>query len=279
MIMTHYKYIHIIALAALMVLSGCSTKQKYVYVEDAPRNEEIAITNNYSTTIFPGDQLYIYIYSQTHVAAQPFNEETREATITDGQNQYTPRKKDIKGYLVDANGNIQFPVLGDINTTGLTLDGLAQEIKARLVQGRYVKDPLVTVSLMNFRVTVVGEVTTPQLLHGKGNRMTIFEAIAQCGDITMDGIRSNVKVFRTNGNNLTIDSVDLTSKSVLDSPYYYLHSGDIVYVEPTPHKKRIAWRDDDWPNYLNIGVQSVRLAYYTVFYFYVLKKYPRGLYY
>lgn len=278
--MTLSKSIHLATVALLLLLSGCSTQQKYIYVADAPRNESMDIVNNYTTSIFPGDQLYIYVYSQTQVAVQPFNEETREASVSGTQqNRYIPKKKELKGYIVDGNGNIQFPVIGDISTAGLTLDGLAREIEARLIEGRYVKDPLVTVSLMNFRVTVVGEVTTPQLLHGSGNRMTIFEAIARCGDVTMDGIRTNVKVIHTNGDSHTIDSVDLTSRSVLESPCYYLHSGDIVYVEPTPHKKRIAWRDEDWPRYLNIGVQSLRLAYFTVYYFYILNKYPRTPYY
>lgn len=269
--MTIRKNILIVAVAVL--LWGCASQQKYVYLEDAPRGEEMEITNNYSTTIFPGDQLYIYTYSQSQVAVQPFNEETREATITDGgQTKVTVKNKEMKGYIVDANGNIQFPVLGDISTKGLTLDGLAREIEARMVEGRYVKDPLVTVSLMNFRVTVVGEVTKPQLLHGSGNRMTILEAIAKCGDVTMDGIRSNVKVIRTDGITQTIDSIDLTSKTMLDSPCYYLHSGDIVYVEPTYRKKRLAWRNEDWPTYMNMGAQAVRLAYHTVYYLYVIKR-------
>lgn len=246
----------------LLLLAACS-HQKYIYVNDAPRDEETAIVNNYSTVIFPGDQLYIYIYSDNHAAVEPFNEETRNAASN---------SNNLKGYYVDNDGTIKFPILGDISTSGLTLDDLANEIKARLVEGRYVKDPLVSVSLMNFRVTVIGEVKKPQLLHVNGNRMTIFEALAQCGDITMDGVRSNVKIIRTNGTMQTIDSVDLTSKTVFDSPCYYLNSGDIIYVEPTPHKKRIAWRDEDWPQYLNIGVQSVRLAYQTVRHIYTLGK-------
>ena len=258
-------YAALAALGIVATLAACSTTQKYIYINDATRDEEMVITNNYATTIFPGDQLYIYVYSQTPDAVRPFNEETRDV-ITGSE------KKELKGHIVDINGNIQYPILGFINTTGLTLDGLAREIEARMVEGRYVKDPLVTVSLMNFRVTVIGEITTPQLLHGKGNRMTIFEAIAQCGDVTMDGIRTNVKVVRTNGISQTIDSVDLTSKTVLDSPCYYLQSGDIVYIEPTPRKKRKAWRDDDWPRYLNIGVQAVRLAYHTVYYYYIINR-------
>lgn len=256
----------IIAAVTLAVLAvSCAQQQKYAYVSDAPRGEEKAIANNYSTTIFPGDQLYIYVYSQNQAAVKPFNEETRDAVPNSSD-------KPLKGYFVDDDGYIQYPILGAISTKGLTLDGLAREIEARMVEGRYVKDPMVTVSLMNFRVTVIGEITRPQLLHGNGNRMTIFEAIAQCGDVTMDGIRTNVKVIRTNGNIQTIDSVDLTSKTVLESPYYYLHSGDIVYIEPTPRKKRIAWRDDDWPRYLQIGTQAVRLAYTTVRYYYIMNR-------
>ena len=172
--MTLNRKIQLGALALLLLLTGCSSQKKYIYIEDAPRDEEMTIVNNYQTTIFPGDQLYIYVYSQNQIAVRPFNEETRNATTTDNQaNMYTLRKKELKGYIVDGDGNIQFPVLGTINTTDMTLDALGNEIKARLVEGRYVKDPLVTVSLMNFRVTVVGEVTNPRLLHGTGNRMTI----------------------------------------------------------------------------------------------------------
>lgn len=266
--MKHRKNITIaIAAITLTVLTAaCSPKEKYIYVNDAPRDTEMSIANNYPTTIFPGDQLYIYVYSQNHAAVKPFNEETRDAIPN-------ATKKELKGYFVDDDGYIQYPIIGAVSTTGLTLDGLAREIEARLVEGRYVKDPLVTVSLMNFRVTVIGEVKKPQLLHGSGNRMTIFEAIAQSGDVTMDGIRTNVKVIRTNGKAQEIDSIDLTSKSVLDSPCYYLRSGDIVYVEPTPRKKRKAWRDDDWPQYLQIGTQAVRLAYHTVYYTYIINRY------
>ncbi|MBR4506480.1 MAG: polysaccharide biosynthesis/export family protein [Bacteroidales bacterium] len=253
------------AVTLAILVASCAHTQKYAYVSDAPRNEEMAIANNYPTTIFPGDQLYIYVYSQNQTAVKPFNEETRDI-VSKSDN------KPIKGYFVDDDGYIEYPILGAISTKGLTLDGLAREIEARMVEGRYVKDPMVTVSLMNFRVTVIGEIKQPQLLHGSGNRMTIFEAIAQCGDVTMDGIRTNVKVIRTNGNTQTIDSVDLTSKTVLDSPCYYLHSGDIVYIEPTPRKKRIAWRDEDWPRYLQIGTQAVRLAYVTVRYYYIMNR-------
>ena len=137
---------------------------------------------------------------------------------------------------------------------------------ALLIEGGYVTDPVVTVNLMNFHVTVIGEVHKPRVVVAEGSRLTIFEALAQCGDITIDGLRTNVVVVRSGINTQTVDTLDLTRKEILNSPYYYLQQNDIIFVEPTEKKKRKAWRNEDWPKYLNIGVQSLRVAYTTIYY-------------
>ena len=256
--MKNSRYIILFAIAVLL-LSACR-EERYAYLKDAPRGEELPIMNNYTTTIFPGDQLYIYVHSQLQTSVLPFNEETKQ-TVQDGLGHTTSIDTKAKGYIVDDSGMIQFPILGSIHASGLSLDDLAHLIEGRLKGGKYVKDPMVTVSLMNFRATVIGEVKVPSLVHGFGNRMTIFEAIAMCGDITMDGMRTNVTVVRQGDGKVFVDTVDLTSKSVLNSPYYYLHSGDIVYVEPSDRKKRKATRNEYWPKYATISASALRLAY------------------
>lgn len=252
----------IVAVAAL--ISGCS-QEKYAYVGDAPRDEAMPINNQTATILQPGDRLYIYVYSLNPTSVRPFNQETN-MIVAEGSSK--SRGAEVNGYTISETGSIIFPVVGRIPVAGKTLTEVEREIEARLVEGRLVKDPIVSASLMNFRVTVIGEVKKPQAIEGNGIRMTIFEAIARCGDVTMDGIRSKVTVMRPADGTYTVDTVDLTSRSVLESQFYYLQSGDIVYVEPTKKKKRVAYRDEDWPHYLTTGASTLRLAW-TIYYRYM----------
>ncbi|MBR5092860.1 MAG: polysaccharide biosynthesis/export family protein [Bacteroidales bacterium] len=258
-----------ILIAAVLLLVGCQ-QQKYAYLENAPRHMKMPITTTYATTIFPGDVLYIYVYSQTPETAAPFNEETNRTDYTRQLQTYTNAKAfQPRGHLVGSDGSIVFPLLGTLSTTEKTADSLAHEIEQRLMDGHYVADPIVTVSLMNFRVTVIGEVANPQQLHADGNRMTIFEAIAQCGDVTMDGKRDQVVVVRSHGGKETVDTVNLTSRTVLESPYYYLQQNDIVYVVPTKKKQRTAYRNEEWVQYFSTGMEAIRFAYTTVYQWFI----------
>lgn len=254
------------AILMILLLAGCATPQRYAYLEDAPRHVKMPVAHNYSSTIFPGDVLYIYVYSQTPETAVPFNEETNRTDYSAWTNiNNTSKSFQPRGHQVDAKGDMIFPLIGIVNTTGMTTDSLAHHLERCLIDGNYVTDPIVTVSLMNFRVTVIGEVAQPSQLHSTGNRMTILEAIAQCGDVTMDGRRDRVVVVRSNGGEEVVDTVNLTSRTLLESPYYYLQQNDIVYIVPTKKKQRIAYRNEDWPQYLSTGLEAVRFAYTTIY--------------
>lgn len=253
------KLLPTLAFLSLMTLTSCSTG-KYKYVADAPRNEELPILGDYTSTLLPDDQLYIHVDSRSPETVVPFNQETNRSNLD--------RNTQVHGYHVSSDGDIIFPILGRIHAEGMTAEQLAAYIEGRLVSGRYVKDPQVTVRLMNFRVTVIGEVVNPQQIHMPDARITIFEALAISGDVTLDGLRDCVTIIRNIDGAYVVDTVDLTSRQILDSPYYYLHQNDIVYVEPTKKKKRIAWRDDNWPQYLTTGMAALRLAY-TAYYRYV----------
>lgn len=248
----------------VVLLCSCGTKYPYAYVKDAPRNEEMPITNNYTTTIFPGDRLKIRVDSRTQQSTLPFNEETNRSVTVQGSNQ-TITDPTMSGYLVAQDGTIQFPILGHIPAAGKTLDEMARYLEGRLVEGRYLKDPTVTVSMPNFHVTVVGEVAQPKMIQVQGNRITIFEALAQCGDVTMDGLRDNVKVIRFEDSDITVGELNLTSKEALNSAFYYLKQNDVVYVEPTPNKKKTSYRDEDWPKYISMGASSLNIAYTLVY--------------
>lgn len=262
----------ILLLCALSLLAACHSSQELAYFSDAERDSVQAVLSTYNTTIHPGDQLYIYVYSQAPEIAVPFNQETHSiaAEITHlnsvgGTNRSNKMSEtfqqsnssQVPGYLVDEAGTIVFPILGKMVVAGLTQDSLSRRIQNMLIDGGYINDPVVTVTPMNFRVTVIGEVSRPQELHITGDRLTILEAIAMCGDLTIDGKRENVTVMREKNGVATPINIDLTKKTLFDSEVYYLQSNDVVYVEPTDVKKRRMRRDENWPKYVSTTVSIV----------------------
>ena len=248
----------------LLVLASCAGQQKYAYVKNAPRYIPMPIDNTYGTTIFAGDRLYIEVFSQTPESTRPFNQRT---TNTDNKRfmRDTLHAAATRGYLVGTDGYIVFPLIGSVKAEGMTLDSLSHTLEARLKAGNYVSDALVTAKLMNFRVAVIGEVKNPSQLHCDGNRLTILEAIAQCGDITMDAEPSCVVVVRKSPNGETVDTVDLTNRTLFDSPCYYLQQNDVVYVSPTEKRRKKAWRNEDWPRYISMGTSALSIAYMTIY--------------
>lgn len=276
------KSLFISAIALMFVFASCSSHKELAYISDAERDSAQQILTTYAHTIHPGDLLYIYVNSEVMESVVPFNQETHIEALEmsrlnmtgehNGEQQmsdtYRNRKqRQVPGYLVDEQGFITFPVLGKINVAGLQHDSVESIIQKRLISGEYVIDPVVTVSPMDFRVSVVGEVKYPKELHITGERLTIFEALAMCGDITDSGRRDNVVVMREiNGSVIPIE-INLTQKSLFNSEAYYLQQNDIVYVEPNDYKKRKSNYDPnlqhDIISYVRLSGSLARLAYIT----------------
>ena len=264
-------------LLVVLMFASCRSGQNITYIIDAQRDSAQAIIQSYTSSIMPGDRLYIYVEGINPQSVVPFNQETHRISVAanrvmnvsneDGvvselgedaaRVQYL--QSDISGYLVNEEGCIYFPVLGKMDVEGMTMDSLGSYLEYRLENEGYVKSPNVTVNLMNFRVTVIGEVRNPRQVHVDGTRLTILEALAISGDITDYGMRNNVIVMRTNNGREEIGEIDLTSASMLESPYYYLHQNDIVYVEPNYKKKRHADEDPNVMSYISMGVSISRL--------------------
>lgn len=250
-----------------LLFFACSSKERYHYVADAPHDTPMPITNNFDATIYPNDQLYIYVGSANPAATKAFNEESnrRVPTAANTATYLDTVRYETRGYLVSQSGAIMFPILGRLQVQGMTREELGRDIERRLIEGGYVTDPVVTVNIMNFHVSVIGEVKTPRIVTAEGSRLTIFEALAQAGDITIDGLHTKVVVVRNHGDAEIVDTLDLTRKEVLDSPYYYLQQNDIIYVEPTEKKKKKAWRNEDWPQYISLSTSALRVAYTAIY--------------
>lgn len=140
------------------------------------------------------------------------------------------------GYLVNSEGNIQFPILGNIKAEGLTKSQLKDKLTKTLVDTKQLLDPIVTIRFINFRVTVLGEVNHPTVVTVPNEKISLLEAIGLAGDLTIYGKRQNVMIIREENNQKIIKRVDLNSGEIFTSPYYYLQSNDIVYVEPNKTK-------------------------------------------
>lgn len=255
---------------AVMAFSACRNSEEIAYIKDAQRDSAFALKGQFSGGIQANDLLSIYVESETPESTIQFNQETNKIAVLNGA-VMNPGNSAVSGYLVNHDGDIIFPVLGKIHVLGLTHNELAAHLEQLIIKEGHIVDPVVTVKLMNFKVCVLGDVARPGQLVVAGERLTIFEALSMVGDLTIYGQRRNVTIIREENGMRTISEVDLSSKSIFDSPYYYLHQNDVVYVEPNMKKKKTAERDPIALSYISSAVSIVSVMA-SVFYYYMLSK-------
>ncbi len=213
----------VIALLGLMMTSCVSTK-KMVYFQD---DETVQLNDalvNFEPKIKAGDLLSINVSALEAEAALPFN--LYETTGTTNPKPLS--------YLVDIAGEINFPVVGPIKVAGLTTKQVTQDLTTTL--GAYLVKPIVNIRLVNFKVTVMGEVKSPGTFTIPNERITIVEALGLAGDLSIQGKRSTVMLIREQEGKRTFITMDLTNKKLFNSPYYYLAQNDVIYVEPNKTK-------------------------------------------
>lgn len=218
-------------LVLLLIFSSCA-KRNLVYFSDidSQSNYNVKIESSVDPKIQPDDLLKITVSSLSQESNMLFN--AGILTTTGNNNVSTSPLND--GYLVDKEGEINFPVLGKIKIGGLTKDEAIEEVSFRLRE--YVKDPIVNIRFMNFKVTVIGEVARPSTFTVATEKITILEALGLAGDMTAYGKRENVLVIRDKDGVRSANRLNLNDKSILSSPYYYLTQNDVVYVEPDKMK-------------------------------------------
>ncbi|MHA6280408.1 polysaccharide biosynthesis/export family protein [Salinimicrobium sp. CAU 1759] len=163
----------------------------------------------------------------------------------------------LTGYLVDPQGNINFPVLGEIHVAGKTREELQEELTSEL-RGKYLKDAVVRVRIVNFKVTVMGE-TGSRVIDVVDERISVPQALAMSGDISYDGQRDKILVIRQVDDELKYEILDLTSVDIFQNPFYYLKQNDIVYVEPTYRKVKSAGFITSWQGMVSIVTSALSL--------------------
>lgn len=215
---------------ATLALPSCVNPQEVLYIQDVSQGSKEKIKANYEATIQKDDQLYIVVSSKQPELTAPFV----TAEIGSTTNSSSNNNKN-QGYLVDANGYIVLPVIGKIKASGKTCTQLATDISNALRNSEYIKDASVNVQIMNFKFSVLGEVNSPGTYEVQGQRITVIEAISRAGDLNIDGNRE-ISLIRENNGVRQIAKLDLRSKDIFASPYYYLQQNDTIYVSPSERK-------------------------------------------
>jgi len=218
----------------VILISSCVNTRKSVYFvdqQDAIFASKISVPE---TIIAPNDLLSITVSSLNPSASSVFNAPNVMYATNTPTNGGGPVQ--ASGYLVDSDGNIQFPLLGTIKVAGLNENALRMQIVKSLVDKKLLVDPVVTIRHLNFRVTVLGEVGNPTVISVPTEKITLLEALGLAGDVTIFGKRDNIMVIREENNNKIIKRLNLNTSEIFESPYYYLRSNDIVYVEPNKAK-------------------------------------------
>lgn len=211
------------AVLILSSLTSCRSPKEYIYLQNPENIARQQQTPNFEAIVQPDDVLQITVSSQNPEAAEPFNQ--RQKT-----NDVANRNIQSQGFLVSKDGFIEFPVLGSIKVGGYTRSALIDILKNKL--SPYVTDAVVTIAVLNFKVTVLGEVGSPGIVSVNSDRVTLLDAIAQSGDLTINSLRKNILIIRDNQGQKTFARVDITNADLVNSPYYYLKQNDVVYVEP-----------------------------------------------
>jgi polysaccharide export outer membrane protein len=204
------------------MLFSCVSKKDVVYFQDALNYETIVSDNTSSYKFKVDDVVGIYVSTLDSEASLPFN-------LYKGAEEGGIRAEQVD-YIIDKEGNIDFPVLGSIEIEGFSPEETKVLLKEKLAD--YLKNPIINIRLKNFTVTILGEVNRPGTYPVNGEQITIFEAIGLAGDLTIKGMRENIKVIRDFNGVKVYNTIDLRSKRALDSPVYYLTQNDVIYVEP-----------------------------------------------
>lgn len=235
------KYLVFLSLFLSCLLNtSCKLREKTVYFQGSGVSDSIGKNTNFTPTLMIDDFLSIVVYGDDPESVVPFN-------LTNNVNGgvlagYNSGVASPSGYLIDNEGNVNMPVIGKVHLAGRSRAEATEIIQVKLKE--FVANPIVTIQIQNYKVTVLGDVRNPGTFKIPNERITLIEAIGLAGDLTITGSRKNVLVIRDSIGVKKEYRVDLTKKDLFQSPVYYLTQNDVVYVEPSYVRRTEAtlWR-------------------------------------
>lgn len=218
----------------LIIFSSCKTKNDLIYFKDLQGIAEgVLTTEPYNIKIEPESELVIIVKSEVPTASAEFNlpytNPATQGTVSSGS---IPTQQT---YKVDQKGDIDFPRLGTIHVAGMTQEELKNYLHQRI--SAYVKDPMITVTLLGYRIIVMGEVGAPHTISTRSERFSLLDAIAECGGLSPYAVRDDILLLRRDEqNNYQYHKIDVTKSDFISSPYFWLKNNDVVIVQPNDKK-------------------------------------------
>lgn len=246
-------------LLCFLLVSSCVSRKEIAYFQNLDKLEDrIEENHQNSLKIKPNDLLTINVSAPEQEAAMPFNlpvvgmpqNGINESLDVNGRQQ-------MQTYLVDSEGDIEFPILGTVHAEGLLRQDLASKLKKQISE--YVQEPIVNIRIVNFQVSILGEVNMPGTFDVRDEYLSLPKALGLAGDMSIYGRRDNVLVMRESEGKKSHAYLDLTDANVVNSPYYYLQQNDVVYVEPNGAQRQSASYNRNAGVYISIASVLISL--------------------
>ena len=247
----------ILLLLVLLVANACTSTKRLVYLSDLPATGDYreTISNKVEPKIQSDDLLSITVGSLNPESNVLFNNGVLQTL--GGTSSAAATTRTNEGYSVDKEGNINFPVLGKVHLAGLTKEQATEELTTEIKKS--VKNPIVNIKFLNFRITVLGEVNRPSTFTIPSERVNLLEAIGLAGDLTVYGKRDNILIIRERDGVRSTTRINLMSKSTLESSDYYLQQNDIVYVEPAKIKALQSGTTTFYLTFVTLGISLISI--------------------
>lgn len=230
----------LLLISILLLFTGCMSTKKVVYLQNKDEVDWSLTRNLYDAKIMPKDILQIQVFTMTPEASEPFN---LMKGLASQSSSTTNTENSVYNYLVDNQGNIEFPILGTVHLGGLGKNEAEEFLKSQIVPYMSESENVVVhVRMVNYKYAVLGGVNSPGLYTTQNEKVNIFEAIAQAGDLTTFAERDKIFLIRENSDGLKeYHQLNINDASIVSSPYYYIQQNDIIYVEPKKSEARNAF--------------------------------------
>lgn len=241
----------------LFFLSSCTSKKKLDYLQNIESVALEASMKNAKSTIQPNDQLVIMVTAKDMDVVKPFNQNFSSGQILQyslpSNNAPAQSQTSASGptYMVDSQGNIEFPVIGKINTENKTTEELRDILKKEI--SKYVVNPQVSVRNTNYKITVLGEVNRPGTYNIPDAQTTLLEVLGLAGDLSIYGNREDILVLRNIDGTMTKERIDLTKADFINSPFFYLKQNDVIIVSPNETKQKSSRLDPNAGIYISVA--------------------------
>ncbi|MBQ8157711.1 MAG: polysaccharide biosynthesis/export family protein [Prevotella sp.] len=227
---------YILIVAFVTFLSSCGSTKDVAYFQNSKDVDLTASQMLYDARIMPKDQLTITVSATNDLAAAPFNMTVPTPYTANQRSTYSQAM--LQTYLVDNDGKINFPIVGELHVGGLTKSEAENMIREKILPFMSeAENPIVTVRMTGYQISVLGEVNRPGTFTVSREKITVLEALAQAGDLTIYGVRNNVQLIREDANGKkSIHFLNLNDANIINSPYYYMQQNDVLYVTPNKVK-------------------------------------------